>query len=434
MKTNRTYWTVPAILLLAAALWLAPAVTPVRADLAEELYPELRTFTEVLSLVEKNYVEQPDARELVRGAIRGMLRSLDPHSSYMTAEQYREMQVDTSGQFGGLGIQIGIKDDALTVIAPIEGTPAERAGIQAGDRIVKIEGRSTKGISLQEAVTRLRGPKGSKVTITVFRESDGKFRDITIVRDIIQVKSVKHKVIDGTVGYVRISQFQERTADDLNRAIEALDDQGIGLLVLDLRNNPGGLLTSSVEVADQFLPPGKLVVYTKDRSGKRTEYRNPGRYESVDWPMVILVNAGSASASEIVAGAMKDHHRAVILGTRTFGKGSVQTVIPLSDGSGLRLTTSRYYTPADVSIQNTGIEPNIVVPLRPANGQKGHAVIREKDLEGHLDNDQKPEGEPETTEEEVQPFQIEEKDDNQLRRAVDLLKSIAVFRRMNVEG
>ncbi len=403
------------------------------AEAKREVYPDLKIFTEVLSLIDKNYVEEPDNKELIQGAIRGMLRTLDPHSSYMTPDQFSEMQVDTSGKFGGLGIQIGMKEGMLTVIAPIEGTPAEKAGIKAGDKIVKIEGEPTKGIDLHEAVSKLRGPKGSKVTITTFRESDKEFRDVTITRDIIKVKSVKHKVIEDSVGYVKINQFQERTAEDLSEALKKLAEQNIDSLVLDLRNNPGGLLSSAIDVADQFFPPNKLIVYTKDRSGRRTEFLNRGKYTNYTWPLVVLVNAGSASASEIVAGAVKDWNRGLILGTQTFGKGSVQTVIPLSDGSGLRLTTSKYYTPGDISIQNTGIKPTIIVKLEAKNGETPHSVVREKDLKRHLTNEQE-QKENNITEKEIMPFQVEEKDDIQLRRAVDILKSWSIFKSLQVSS
>jgi len=393
----------------------------------KEVYPKLKIFTEVLSLVDQNYVEDPDNQDLIDGAIRGMLTSLDPHSSYMTKEQFGEMQVDTRGEFGGLGIQIGIRDGALTVIAPIEDTPAARAGIMAGDRIDKIEGESAQGISLHDAVKKLRGPKGSPVTITIYRESTTESLDVTIIRDIIAVKSVKHKVIEDTVGYVRITQFQERTAEDLQEALEGFSSKSLTGLILDLRNNPGGLLNSAIDVADQFIPKDSVVVYTLNREGTKTEFRTGGKYTVRKWPLVILVNSGSASASEIVAGAVKDLNRGVVLGTQTFGKGSVQTVISLSDGSGMRLTTSRYYTPSGLSIQGTGIEPTIKVELAATNGQKAHKVIRERDLEGHLMNEQAEEGET-LTDEEVMPFQIEEKDDTQLHRAVDLLKSWSVMK------
>ncbi len=399
----------------------------------KEVYPKLKTFTEVLSLVDQNYVEDPDNEVLIDGAIRGLLTSLDPHSSYMTKEQFAEMQVDTRGEFGGLGIQIGIRDGALTVIAPIEDTPAERAGILAGDRIDKIDGESAKDIALFDAVKKLRGPKGSSVILTVYRETTKESLDVTIVRDIIAVKSVKHKVIDDTIGYVRLTQFQERTADDLSKALESFASASLKGLVLDLRNNPGGLLNSAIDVTDQFVPEDSLVVYTLNRPGTRTEFRTPGKYPVRDWPLVVLVNSGSASASEIVAGAVKDLNRGIILGTQTFGKGSVQTVISLSDGSGIRLTTSRYYTPKGLSIQGTGIEPTIKVELAATNGQVAHKVVRERDLEGHLLNEQM--GEEETlSDEEVMPFQIEEKDDTQLQRAVDLLKSLAVVTETNQKG
>jgi len=399
-----------------------------------EIYTDLRIFTEVLSRVEENYVEKPEMKELVRSAIQGMLQALDPHSSYMTEEEFAEMQVDTKGEFGGLGIQIGLKDATLTVIAPIEDTPAWRAGVKSGDKIVKIAGESTKGITLQDAVKKLRGPKGTSIALTLFRESTKEFKEVTLVREIIQVKSVKSKIVSGNIGYAKITQFQERTAEDLSLALADMDGKITGL-ILDLRNNPGGLLNSAIDISDQFLPSGRLVVYTMDRSGQKVEFKSPGRHKTYDWPIVVLVNSGSASASEIVAGAVKDWNRGVILGTQTFGKGSVQTIIPLSYGSGLRLTTSRYYTPSGVSIQNTGIEPTIKVELTSTNGAvAAHPVMREKDLKGHLVNDQAPEdGEAQPQVKEIMPSQVEEKDDVQLQRAIDLLKSVAVFKSMGAK-
>jgi len=389
-------------------------------DAGGETYKELKIFTEVLTLVERNYVEEVKIKDLVYGAIRGMLASLDPHSGFMTAEAYKEMQVDTKGEFGGLGIQIGIKNGVLTVIAPIEGTPAFRAGIKAGDRIIKVEEEYTKDMTLLEAVNKMRGPKGTPVTITIMREGWEKPRDFTIVRDIIKIKSVKGKVIEDGIGYVKISQFQEKTADELAEWLRKLDKEGIQSLILDLRNNPGGLLNSAIEVSDEFLPPGKLVVYIKGRSGEKIEYRTKGRRKYYSHPMIILVNQGSASASEIVAGALKDWDRAVILGVTTFGKGSVQSVIPLSDGSALRLTTAKYYTPRGILIQNTGIKPDIEVRLKVKDGN-GHVVLREKDLKGRLDNEQVDEEKVKTGKEKV-PLKVREEDDDQLKRAVELLK------------
>jgi carboxyl-terminal processing protease len=356
-----------------------------------------------------------------------MLNSLDPHSSYLTPEAFKELQVETKGEFGGLGIQIGIKDGSLTVIAPIEDTPAFRAGIKAGDKIIKISGESTRNMALHDAVTKMRGPKGSSITLTIFREGWKEPKDFAIVRDIIRIKSVKSKIIGDGIGYVKLTQFQESTASDLSAALGKLKKDGMTSLILDVRNNPGGLLNSAVEVAEQFLPEKKLVVYIKSRSGEKIEYyTEKGTSNYTDMPMVVLINHGSASASEIVAGALKDWNRAIILGVQTFGKGSVQSLIPLSEGSGLRLTTAKYYTPKGTSIQNIGIAPDIVVKLEAKDG-KDHTVIREKDLERHLRNEQLKE---EPSEKETAPVDIDEKDDVQLQRAIDTLKAWKVFEKM----
>ncbi|MBI4690980.1 MAG: S41 family peptidase [Nitrospirae bacterium] len=405
-----------------------------------EAYEDLKVFTEVISIIRRNYVEDVKIKDVVYSAIRGMLNTLDPHSAFMPPETYKEMQVETKGEFGGIGIQIGIKDGVLTVIAPIEDTPAFKAGIIAGDKIVKINGEPTKDISVQDAVNKMRGQKGTSVTITIMREGWKEHKDFTIIRDIIKVKSVKSKVMENNIGYVKINQFQERTASDLEEALSNLSQDGVASLILDLRNNPGGLLSSAVDVSGKFLPQGKVVVAIKGRSGEKTEYRTEGgkadeprREETnpfVTIPMIVLVNQGSASASEIVAGALKDWGRAVVLGVQTFGKGSVQSVIPLSDGSGLRLTTARYYTPKGISIQTTGITPDIVVKVEPKNGAKEHPVVREKDLERHLKNDNEQLEEKPKESEDAIPLDVGEKDDSQLQRAIDLLKSWKVFKEL----
>jgi carboxyl-terminal processing protease len=394
-----------------------------------EGYETIKIFTEALSIVKKNYVEETKTKDLVYGAIKGMVNSLDPHSGFMNPEAYKEMQVDTKGEFGGLGIQIGIKDNILTVIAPIEDTPAYKAGIKAGDRIVKINDEITKDMGLLDAVNKMRGPKGTSVKITIMREGWKEPKEFTLVREIIKIKSVKFKVLEEGIGYIKLTQFQEQTAADLSKALSQLTAEKLNSLVFDLRNDPGGLLNSAVDVTSQFLPPGKLVVYIKDRAGEKNEYRTGGNYAYYDKPsMVVLVNQGSASASEIVAGALKDWRRAVILGVQTFGKASVQSVIPLSDGSGLRLTTARYYTPSGTSIQSTGITPDIVVKIEIKNGVKEHAVVREKDLERHLKNEK--EEEKGQAEQETAPLEVAEKDDVQLQRAIDLLKTWKVFKEL----
>jgi carboxyl-terminal processing protease len=336
-----------------------------RTGHATETYEELRTFSEVLSQVQKNYVDDTKVKDLVQGAIRGMLSTLDPHSAYMTPEMYKEMQVETKGEFGGVSIHIGVKENRLAVIAPIDGTPAQRAGIKAGDYITKVNDESTKDLSLMDAVQKMRGPKGTKVNLTIQRDGTADPLQFTLVRDTIKIESVKSKVLDN-IGYVKLTQFQEATGRDLGRVLKQFKEQKVQSTILDLRNNPGGLLTAAVEVSEQFLPNGKLVVYTKGRESKKDEWFAKGRDQMDDSPMIILVNEGSASASEIVAGALQDYGRAVIVGTTSFGKGSVQTILPLGDGSGLRLTTAKYYTPKGRSIQSTGITPDIVIKPQPA--------------------------------------------------------------------
>lgn len=397
---------------------------------AEEGYEELKVFSEVLSLVRKNYVEDVKPKEVVYGAIKGMLGSLDPHSAFMTPEQYREMQVDTKGEFGGIGIQIGVKDNMLTVIAPIEDTPAYNAGIKAGDKIVKINNEFAKDMALHVAVEKMRGAPATTVKLTIFREGWKETKDFTITREIIKIKSVKSKLLDNSIGYVKINQFQEQTASDLSKALEKLTAQNISSLILDLRNNPGGLLNSAVDVSSEFLPEDKLVVFIKDRKGEKVEYRSGKGVTIPSIPMAVLVNQGSASASEIVAGALKDWNRGVIIGTQTFGKGSVQSVIPLSDGSAIRLTTARYYTPKGTSIQSTGITPDIVVKPEMKDGEKAHPVLREKDLERHLKNGVEIEEKPQKESEEMVPMEIDEKEDIQLQRALDILKTWKVFKEL----
>jgi carboxyl-terminal processing protease len=326
-------------------------------------YEQLKLFTDVLAIIQNQYVDETEPREVVYGAVRGMLRALDPHSSFMDPESYREMQVETSGSFGGLGIEITIRDDQLTVVAPIEGTPAWRAGIQPGDRIVKIEGLATKDMSLPDAVKRMRGPKGTKVTVTIAREGAKEPFDVSIMREVIQVQSIKSQELEPGIGYIRIRQFQERTAPDLVAAVEKFDKGGLlAGLIVDVRNNPGGLLSAAVEVSEEFLGDGKLIVYTEGRvRNQNMRFTAHAKRAITEVPLVVLVNQGSASASEIVAGAIQDHGRGVVIGQQTFGKGSVQTIIPLADGSGLRLTTARYFTPKGRSIHGKGIAPDIVI-------------------------------------------------------------------------
>jgi carboxyl-terminal processing protease len=361
-----------------------------------------------------------------------MLSALDPHSSYLTPELYKELQMDTQGRFSGLGIEISVKSGVLTVVSPIEDTPAYRAGIKAGDQILKIEDEFTKDMSLMQAVQKMRGPKGSKITIFIKREGVPELMSFTLVRDSIRVQSVRARTLEAGYRYVRVAQFQERTDRDLQNALEKLsgEKEGIRGLVLDLRNNPGGLLTQAVRVSDLFLDSG-LIVYTEGRQDNQKQKYFAHKDNSwMEFPMIVLVNGGSASASEIVAGALQDHKRAVVLGTKTFGKGSVQTVLPLDDSSALRLTTARYFTPKGRSIQATGIVPDIVMENAAEREAKKddlqRPAVREENLRGHLQNPQEPDKEKaveESTDESLE-------NDAQLKRALDLLKGWDVFKQL----
>jgi len=393
-----------------------------RVVATDDAYDTLKVFSEVLTLVRHNYVESTDSRELIFGAIRGMLEALDPHSSFMPPELYKEMQIETQGSFGGLGIEITVRERYLTVVAPIDGTPADRAGIVAGDRIIRIDGVPTKDMTLVDAVRKLRGPKGTPVTITILREGQDPF-DVTVTRDIIEVHSVRTSDLGEGIGYVRLISFQERTSRDLQEELKALREKGMRGLVLDLRNNPGGLLTQAVQIADLFLEKGKLIVYTEGRAKSQNlsfvdQHDNPQ-----DFPMVVLVNKGSASASEIVAGALQDHQRAVVVGTQTFGKGTVQTVIPLNDGSGLRLTTAKYFTPNKRAIDGAGLTPDIVVePPKPPTTTKNQGPTKDRRQETIGEQ----EGDPSRPLGRSAP---DPKDDPQLGRAVEVLKAILIYER-----
>ncbi len=404
-----------------------------RPGYASESYEELQVFAEVLSQVKKHYVEETKTKDLVQGALRGMLAGLDPHSSFMTTDMFKEMQVETRGEFGGLGIQIGIKDHRLTVIAPIEDTPAFAAGIQSGDTIIKVDETPTKDLTLMEAVQHMRGPRGTSVKLTVIREGLEEPLVFTIPRDIIKIQSVRSKLLEGNVGYVRLSQFQEASAEDLTKELENFSDKNLQGLILDLRNNPGGLLTAAVGVSEQFLEAGRLVVSIQGRNEKKIEYRAGANSKLYEYPMIVLINHGSASASEIVAAAMQDWGKAVVIGTTSFGKGSVQTILPLSDGSGLRLTTAKYYTPKDKSIHSIGVQPDIVIDPKAiqaankdtAEGEKGEKGSNSTAAKTSKDEPKKPAtpADPNTP----QPVPPE---DVQLLKAVEMLKSWKVFKKL----
>ncbi len=395
-----------------------------RAVMATETYEELKTFTEVLAHIQKHYVEEVKTKDLVYGAIRGMLATLDPHSAFMPPDIYKEVQVETKGEFGGVGIQIGMKENRLTVIAPIDGTPAERAGVKPSDVILKVNNETTKDMTLMDAVQKMRGPKGTKVTLTIQREAVSEPLVFVLTREIIKIESVKSKMLEGNIGYIRLTQFQDQTAKDMTGALKKLREQKMQSLILDLRNNPGGLLTAAIDVSEQFVGLNRLIVYIKTREGRKDNYEYHIKDQPEDYPMIILVNEGSASASEIVAGALQDWGRSVVVGVQTFGKGSVQTILPL------------------------GISPDIIVKGKPTTA----VPIRERDLDKTLRDANKeemaippspapepPAIKPESKDgkkdrdvkaKETKEGKEGEEDDPQLQKATDLLKSWMIFKEL----
>jgi carboxyl-terminal processing protease len=421
--------------LVAVFAWERLSIQKVSAE-DKTVYEQLQIFSDVLDIVQENYVEEADSKELVEGAITGMLKTLDPHSSYLNPDAYKELQVETKGSFGGIGIEITIRDGFLTVVSPLEGTPAYDLGIEAGDQILRVDGEPTKEMTLMEAVKKMRGPKGTKVVLSIMREGFARPKDFVITRATIAIKSVRAKTLEPGYGYLRLSQFQSTTARDLRQGLTKLEkeNQPMKGLILDMRNNPGGLLDQAVKVSDEFLDEG-LIVYTGGRlksQDMRFEAHKNARPHH--YPIVVLVNEGSASAAEIVAGALQDHKRAVVVGMETFGKGSVQTVMPLRNGAALRLTTSLYYTPSGRSIQAKGIEPDIVVERelpRKRDDEHGRLrVIREEDLKNHMDGAGETESgaKPDPTRDSKSKQQLES--DNQLARALEVLKSWEILSQM----
>src|SRR5664280_1190485 len=436
MKKLANKWPFLVIIILGLFVVLVWPYHDSRVSALDKgVYKDIKTFNEVFDIVKKNYVEDVDSSVLIQGAINGMIKSLDPHSTFMTPEVYKELEVETQGRFGGIGIEITILKDVLTVVSPIEDTPAFNAGVKSGDQIIKIDGKSTKDISIMEAVKKMRGPENTKVTITIMRENMAKPKDFVLTRAIIQVKSVKVKTFDDNIGYIRIASFNEKTADDLRKALRDIGKKVRLMkgLVLDLRNDPGGLLTQAIEVSDMFLKTG-VIVSTRGRT-KNMETKAMARDDGneITCPIVVLVNEGTASAAEIVAGALQDNGRALIIGTKTFGKASVQTVIPLEDGSALKLTTARYYTPKGRSIQAEGIKPDILVKyVRPSEDTEDNYWedrLREKDLKGHI----KPAKEDGTKLDEAVDKDIKDPSDvahdNQLKTAIDILKSWDIMKK-----
>ncbi len=403
----------------ATVIGFAATLHAKRSAEEEELYRQLELFTDALSIVEADYVESPEAKQLVYGALKGMLATLDPYSQFMDPDSYNELKIDTEGEFGGLGIEITIKDDLLTVITPIDDTPAYRAGIKSNDRVVKIDQESTRGITLLDAVKKLRGKPNTSVLLTVLREGENELKEFTVTRDIIKIQSVKEaKMLDEHIGYIRLSDFRENTPQDLEDAVKQLKQGQAEGLILDLRNNPGGLLDVAVSTSELFLHGKQMVVTTKGRlRNQNLEFRSRREGLVSDIPLVVLVNEGSASASEIVAGAIQDHRRGIILGTKSHGKASVQTIFPLKDGSALRLTTSKYYTPNGRMIHGQGIIPDVVVPFEPPpeptakpKGPQADQIF--DSIEQHKNANSPDAAKPK---------------DNQLDRAVDLLKGIRVY-------
>ncbi|OFZ69193.1 MAG: peptidase S41 [Betaproteobacteria bacterium RBG_16_56_24] len=419
---------------------------------------ELRAFSEVFGRVKSDYVEPVTDKQLINGAINGMLNGLDPHSAYLDAEAFKELQVGTHGEFGGLGIEVGMEDGLVKVISPIEDTPAFEAGIKSGDLIIKLDDTLVKGLSLNDAVKRMRGKPGSKITLTISRKNEPKLLTFTLTRAVIKVQSVKSKLIEPGYGFIRITQFQERTGENLASALENLykeNHEPLKGLVLDLRNDPGGLLTGAVGVSAAFLGKDALVVYTEGRTedAKMRLTTNPDNYlrgngkqdymkrlpDAVKYvSLVVLVNGGSASASEIVAGALQDHKRAVIMGSQTFGKGSVQTILPLGNNTAIKLTTARYYTPNGRSIQAKGIVPDILVEDPTASDGAFH--LREADLEKHLTNDKPSDEKPDNAGKSTHPApnnkgdaakpapsEFGSKNDYQLNQALSLLKGMQIL-------
>ena len=409
-------WIIVAVL-LAGNLMVGARLysqAPAAGD-RDAAYERMALFTKVLEQVREHYVDpgKTSYKDLIYGAMRGMLSSLDAHSQFLDPEMYTDMKDDTAGEFGGLGIVISVKDGVLTIVAPMEDTPGFRAGLLSGDKIIEIDGKSTDGLSLSEAVKKLRGQPGTKVTIKIMRPKNQEVKTMELTRARINVPSVKDaEILEDGIGYVRIVQFNEPTAKALQEALDKLTKDNLRALVVDLRNNPGGLLTAAIEVGEKFLKRGDLIVYTQGRNEKPQQtFRAKGRYHYLDFPMAVLVNGGSASASEIVAGALQDHQRAILVGEKTFGKGSVQSVLPLDDGSAIRLTTAKYYTPSKRVIHEHGIEPDIVVPMAPEDWHQ--LLIQRSRIEGAA---------PEEGEEEAGDVE-----DVQLDRAIDVLKGIMTF-------
>ena len=430
-RLNSLALTIALVIAAPLALAAGQAAQPVAAASAKAPLPldELRTFAEVMDRIKAAYVEPVDDKTLLENAIKGMLSNLDPHSAYLGPEDFAELQESTSGEFGGLGIEVGTEDGNIKIVSPIDDTPASKAGIQAGDFIVKINGQPTRGLTMTEAVDKMRGKVGQKITLTLVRNGGTPF-DVTLTRANIQVKSVKSQLLEDGYGYIRITQFQVKTGEEVASALSKLrrenGNKKLKGIILDLRNNPGGVLQSAVEVVDHFITKG-LIVYTKGRiANSELRFSATGKDLSENVPLVVLINGGSASASEIVAGALQDQKRGVLMGTTSFGKGSVQTVLPLNNDRALKITTALYFTPNGRSIQAQGIVPDIEVNRAKITREQDTEYFKEADLQGHLGNGNGGADKPTGSSPKAKP--MPQDDDFQLSQALSLLKGLSITR------
>jgi carboxyl-terminal processing protease len=423
MNRIRIVFFVIAVMLIASlTMGASEAPKETKPQSKEDLYNQVELFSDSISVIRSEYVNDVDPKKVIYGALRGMLSSLDDFSQFLDQDEYKELTSEAKGEFGGIGIEIALKDGIITVITPMAGTPAESAGIKPGDKIVRINGNTTKDVRLNDAVKSMRGEPGTQITLTVWREKEEKVLDITMKRANIKINSIKDAhLIEGKIGYIRLVEFQEKCARELETALKKLEGEGMDSLILDLRNNPGGLLESAIDVSEKFIPKDEIIVSTKSRSpAQNAIYRSTGILTHPSWPVIVLVNEGSASAAEIVAGAIQDNKRGVIMGAKTFGKASVQTVIPLKDGSALRLTTAYYFTPSGKSISNQGIIPDVAVDLEELKSREKSP----SDIFDNIDNGKKAKKEIKTS----KPKDAAARD-NQLERAVDLMKAIKVYKK-----
>ncbi len=391
----------------------------------DDIFKEIELFGDAISVIRSDYVTDVDSKKVIYGSLRGMLSSLDDFSSFLDPDEYKEITVEAKGEFGGIGIEIAVKDGIITIITPIAGTPADAAGIKPGDKIVRINGKTTKDLTLSDAVKMMRGEPGTQLVLTIWREKEEKVLDVTVKRAIINVTSIKDAyLLEDKIGYIRLIEFQEKAARELEERLKKLEKEGMNGLILDLRNNPGGLLDSAIDVSEKFLAKDQVIVSTKSRNpSQNAVFRSKGVGVHPQYPIIVLVNEGSASASEIVAGALRDNKRALLLGKKTFGKGSVQTVIPLKDGSALRLTTASYYTPNGKSIMNLGITPDIVVEQEGLKENKKSPP----DIFDKIEEGEKGSNKGAKTKEMMER-------DKQLQVAVDLLKAIKVYNKVENSG